>query len=37
MPAEELEIWLDHHPASGEPVTTKRKFREGTVLKIASA
>ena len=37
MPAEELEIWLDQHPVSGEPVTTKRKFREGTVLKIATA
>ena len=37
MPAEELEIWLEHHPASGEPATEKRKFREGTVLKIASA
>jgi EAL domain-containing protein (putative c-di-GMP-specific phosphodiesterase class I) len=38
MPAEELEIWLDQHPVSGETETvTKRKFREGTVLKIASA
>ena len=37
MPAEELEIWLEHHPAPGEPATAKRKFREGTVLKIASA
>jgi diguanylate cyclase (GGDEF)-like protein/PAS domain S-box-containing protein len=38
MPAEELEIWLDHHPGSGEPTNAKRKFREGTVLKrVASA
>ncbi len=37
MPAEELEIWLEHHPASEEPLAVKRKFREGTVLKIASA
>ena len=37
MPAEELEIWLEHHPASGEPLAVKRKFRGGTVLKIASA
>ena len=38
MPPDELEIWLDHHPASGEPVSAKRKFREGTVLKsVASA
>ncbi len=38
MPAEELQIWLDQHPASGEPVTAKRKFREGTVrARVASA
>ncbi|MGO9965475.1 MAG: putative bifunctional diguanylate cyclase/phosphodiesterase [Acidimicrobiales bacterium] len=38
MPPDEFEIWLDHHPASGEPNIGKRKFREGTVLKsVASA
>ncbi|MGA2804003.1 MAG: EAL domain-containing protein [Acidimicrobiales bacterium] len=38
MPPDEFDIWLDHHPASGEPTSGKRKFREGTVLKsVASA
>jgi diguanylate cyclase (GGDEF)-like protein/PAS domain S-box-containing protein len=38
MPPDEFEIWLEHHPASGEPNVGKRKFREGTVLKsVASA
>jgi diguanylate cyclase (GGDEF)-like protein len=37
MPPEELAIWLDQHPTSAEPVTGKRKFREGPVReKVAS-
>ncbi len=37
MPADEFEIWLEHHPVSGEPLGAKRKFREGSVReKVAS-
>jgi EAL domain-containing protein (putative c-di-GMP-specific phosphodiesterase class I) len=38
VPPEELAIWLDKHPASGAPLTKKRKFREEPASdKLASA